>query len=616
MTHPDDRKPNSQSPECFDEDFGMLLCAYLDDELAPTERLEVEARLKSDPTARAQLDALTMASNTMRNLPRGSAPASIVEDLTAQSERAELLGKPEESVTLARHKRGPFRTTMAVAAMLMVAVSASLYVSLKGQQDSGLNRRIERSDVPLTSKNAPTRESMPSKESMLAKRDDSTKRGRELFENSTNEMFLNDGEAARSKGATSDESNARSSAAQGGLRQEESGTFDSASSGGNGKGEPTGQVIRESKSKSATAPGHEHSRFDGKGPSLAQKDHRSLSKDVAKPESQVRTPDPQSKTEASDAITNLNSPMAKTPDSRPTQLAELDPEMTFEQKLIAGADATAVAHHAFDNEPLQLSVSFENDLEQAAGEKQLLAFLGRNCVRSIPTQIEGDNDSSAAAKDENRYRDSERSSSEPLEPFDLDDEAFYVGLENQNYEATSNSRQYLVRIKSTSLGEVVNDLTTIGAEEVQLRVGNVRSENPEQLWQLAGQAAGEEFERPVPPRAQSKPNDRMAINRKKQLPESAQWIQALQFYGLMPREDADDSRFEGKASGKQGADRGGFAGGAGVGRAISTNGAPNESNPGSKDVIKTQQQTLLTLVIELVNDHAPGKKEKPTKIKQ
>ena len=176
MTRRNDRKPNPQNPEPFDEAFGELLCAYLDDELTPAERAEVEARLASDPTARSQLEALTSAADAVRGLPRGSAPVSILEDITAQSERAEILGKPEESVTLARHKRGPFRSTMALAAMLMVAVSASLYVSLKSQQDNTITRGIEVASKPVTPKSDPVGESL------LAMRTESKDRNSEIFE--------------------------------------------------------------------------------------------------------------------------------------------------------------------------------------------------------------------------------------------------------------------------------------------------------------------------------------------------------------------------------------------------------------------------------------------------
>ncbi len=609
MTRSDDKKPNRNAAEPFDDAFGEMLCAYLDDELSADQRIAVEARLESDPTARAQLDALSIAVGAVRELPRGSAPSSIIESVSAHAERAELLGKPEESVTLARHKRGPFRSTMALAAMLMVAVSASLYVSLKSQQNSAITRQTEPANGPLASKSASPRDSM------LAMREDSKNRGRELFDES--EMQIDaDSEigAMASKGATDERL---------GLRKESSNiesddiagriVMDASEST---RGRASGPAALSTVERELDEKRNVNEPVSTKGKSERQ-DVSALGPlfaDAIIPQSEL-VPDDTETTVVSDAANAQKPPAAR--------LAKLDAEMTFEQKLVAGADATAVTDHPFMNEPLQLSVSFENDEEQAIGEQQLQAFLGRNGMRPIAANAESYeelNDQIPSAKDFNEVAP---------EKIDLDDEAYYIGLSSQNYASVANSRQYLVRINSDRLGEVVNDLSTIGAEEVQMRVGNVRSENQDQLWELASQVAGEVIEPPVSVANKLIPSARTQRAKKSEsqisegaesFPETGQWIQALQAYGLLPNDDAEEMRMAGKDT----LARGGFSGAGSAGGVnswvdASTNAVPTESAPNEQPMLEKlaqKQQTLLTLVIELVNDHTPGKKEQPTKIKQ
>ena len=298
--------------------------------------------------------------------------------------------------------------------------------------------------------------------------------------------------------------------------------------------------------------------------------------------------------------------------------------MTLEQKLIAGADATVVADHSFLNEPLQLSVSFENVAEQAAGEGKLKEFLTRNDFRAIESGSYG---VGYSQRDVGQHvaNNKDASGSNGFEY-----EAFYVGRAAQNFVGPSNSSQYLVRLKSERLGEVVNDLSTVGAEEVQLRVGNVRSNNTEQLWQLANQAAGTEF---TPPSRERQQFSRLRRTKteaapvangygdKAALPDTAQWINALQAYGLLGGDNTDQSEKETQRTSGYGGNRGYAGGKVGVqskGTDATTNGTPDDlaiaGTPMLEDVAK-KQQTLLTLVIEFVNDQAPGKKEPPTKVK-
>jgi hypothetical protein len=615
MTRPNDRKPQSNAPEPFDERFGELLCAYLDDELTTAQRAEVEARLESDATARAQLEALTAAADALRNLSRGSAPASILEDLTAQSERAEILGKPEESVTLARHRRGPFRSTMALAAMLMVAVSASLYVSLKSRQDSAINRRLDSDGQELVTK------SSPAGEPKLATRDNSKNRGRELFEKSNEDFHFDEmtDDLKKKEASLAIDENEAAVEATTEFGQQAMGNAASTISGDGLEGSPPQEVRRalDSDRLASAKPMSDQSEIETdsvKGKD-ADKSIDTLGADVATADDVH----PHSEFKKSVAAPTPEMAATASPESPSKRLVKLDAEMTFEQKLIAGADAATVANHPFPNEPLQLSVSFENDEEQAEGEKQLQAFLGRNGFQPIvlESQDNGRPPRQMVRADAEEAADPQDSA--------LEHEAFYVGQEAQNYIGSANSRQYLVRLKSDRLGEVVNDLSTIGAEEVQIRVGNVRSQNSEQLWQLASQAAGQSFELPPTGRAQNSRLPRAELKEQKvpgdskqqaNEPETTRWIQALQAYGLLPSDTPDES----SSAGKRASDRGGLGDHGGDGATdATTNGTPIDSAMAGVPILEEEthtQQTLLTLVIELINDQAPGKKEQPTKVKQ
>ncbi|HNO78782.1 MAG TPA: hypothetical protein PKN33_12040 [Phycisphaerae bacterium] len=626
MTRSNDRKPKSNSPEPFDEAFGEMLCAYLDDELSPAQRAEVEARLESDATARAQLEMLTSAASAMRSLPRGSAPSSILEDITAQSERAEILGKPEDTITLARHKRGPFRSTMALAAMLMVAVSASLYVSLNSQQNASHPRGAE-----SVSQSRPATSSRPD-ETILAFGDKSKDGEQELFKRADEnagikvETFAKESVDSTAKRDAAPPASTPSSKIELGTELVQTADADAATAEEKADATPASrrrgrerlaQATRSKKSERALETVDADRDDTAEGKVNSAKDIVTVGDDALadnvltfdQPPTPTGPPPP--------------SPSEEHAEQPSRQLVMLDPDMTLEQKLLAGADATVVASHPFLNEPLQLSVSFENDSEQAEGEKQLQAFLGRNGVRPIEA-LATSRGFAEAVENKNGPESDEAIDHEDNA---LECESYYVG-QASNFIAPANSRQYLVRISSDKLGEVVNDLSTTGAEEVQLRVGNVLSQNSQELWQLASQAAGEEFEPPPAELARSKELRRLQAGYESQakdaedkasLTETAQWIQALQSYGLLPDESAEEPQVAGGFGNQNPGAAGGFGGGGGGGANATTNALPVESASGGKPAMAKapqKQQTLLTLVIELINDQAPGKKEPPTKLKQ
>ncbi len=70
------------------------LSAYLDGELAPVERREVEELLQTDAGARTLLQELQAAAGLLRDLPRAAAGPGLVEGVRKRLERKALLGDP------------------------------------------------------------------------------------------------------------------------------------------------------------------------------------------------------------------------------------------------------------------------------------------------------------------------------------------------------------------------------------------------------------------------------------------------------------------------------------------------------------------------------------------
>lgn len=102
-----------------------LLSAYLDGELEEGERRLVEARLESDPAARALLAELRGASAALRSLPRESAPAGIAEAVRARMERESLLGDEtaRSSAPWLRVHRGLVRFSYAAVVLVTAGVA-------------------------------------------------------------------------------------------------------------------------------------------------------------------------------------------------------------------------------------------------------------------------------------------------------------------------------------------------------------------------------------------------------------------------------------------------------------------------------------------------------------
>src|SRR5437868_3019343 len=83
------------------------LSAYLDDELTPAQRREVEAFLAGEEEARALLSELRAMSQALRELPRAKASERLLEGVRTRLERDALLGRSQSrAVAPAGYSRG------------------------------------------------------------------------------------------------------------------------------------------------------------------------------------------------------------------------------------------------------------------------------------------------------------------------------------------------------------------------------------------------------------------------------------------------------------------------------------------------------------------------------
>src|SRR5450432_2364325 len=67
------------------------LCAYLEGELAPQDRAEIEQHLAANPQHRQLLGDLAKTREWMRLIPRESSPVDLAEAFQGQMERSMLL---------------------------------------------------------------------------------------------------------------------------------------------------------------------------------------------------------------------------------------------------------------------------------------------------------------------------------------------------------------------------------------------------------------------------------------------------------------------------------------------------------------------------------------------
>ncbi|QDV90800.1 hypothetical protein RAS2_18840 [Phycisphaerae bacterium RAS2] len=116
------------------DDRRERLSAYLDDEITPQERAEIDAWLASDPSARSELESLRGVSRAIGNLPRVTAGPELADRVISQFEREALLARQEAPRSFPG--KG-WLAGLAAAAVLMLAVTIALRSRVRVAEPAG-----------------------------------------------------------------------------------------------------------------------------------------------------------------------------------------------------------------------------------------------------------------------------------------------------------------------------------------------------------------------------------------------------------------------------------------------------------------------------------------------
>lgn len=103
------------------------LCAYIDGELDPEGRAEIEKHLEANPQHRRLLESLKATRDLLRWLPREPAPPELAESLNGQLERSVLLDYDGESL---RPRIFPRIFAAAAIILLTAGLAAAVYFAL------------------------------------------------------------------------------------------------------------------------------------------------------------------------------------------------------------------------------------------------------------------------------------------------------------------------------------------------------------------------------------------------------------------------------------------------------------------------------------------------------
>lgn len=111
------------------EQIEAMLAAYIDDELTPDERAELERHLEANPSHRGLILELTGHRDLLRSLPREPAPEDLSEHLEGAIERDALLGggDPLTEFRTARTRRW-WPQLLAAAAIFILAFGLAAIV--------------------------------------------------------------------------------------------------------------------------------------------------------------------------------------------------------------------------------------------------------------------------------------------------------------------------------------------------------------------------------------------------------------------------------------------------------------------------------------------------------
>lgn len=107
-------------------ELGEQLSAYLDGELGEAERVAVEARLRDDAVARAELERLRGTANLVGELPHRPAPSNLADEVSARIEREQLIGPGPGGAGTRSGTPGWFRPLLLAAAVVALAITVGL----------------------------------------------------------------------------------------------------------------------------------------------------------------------------------------------------------------------------------------------------------------------------------------------------------------------------------------------------------------------------------------------------------------------------------------------------------------------------------------------------------
>lgn len=110
------------------EEIEAKLAAYVDGELTPAERVEIETHLEANPSHRVLLQDLMLHRNMLRSLPREKAPGDCTEGFQGQLERDILLGGNELAQARRRWRIQYSPQLLSAAAIILVAVALGIIV--------------------------------------------------------------------------------------------------------------------------------------------------------------------------------------------------------------------------------------------------------------------------------------------------------------------------------------------------------------------------------------------------------------------------------------------------------------------------------------------------------
>jgi hypothetical protein len=110
------------------ENIEARLATYVDGDLEPADKLEIEKHLQQNPQYRRLLEDLRRQRDMLRALPREAAPPEVTESFSSQFERAALLGISDSPQDEPRMRIGAWPRIIAAAAIVLLTVGLAAIV--------------------------------------------------------------------------------------------------------------------------------------------------------------------------------------------------------------------------------------------------------------------------------------------------------------------------------------------------------------------------------------------------------------------------------------------------------------------------------------------------------